>query len=197
MELLYRSLASVLLRLRRVVKVRGLCLEAAEQDTGSVEGWRMDQTRASLDGGGRRRRVAVQDRRSLGCDPGRWAIGEAFISSVWVSAYCDSSKPCGDMVPPDLVRKTANRRLWWLPAVAGGSRFGKIGGVEGPRVFNVILWFVRGVSAKFLLSVSFFFGCTCTCTRICTVFLTSIQVCLDKKKISLGAMHCTRVKHTW
>ena len=152
MELLYRRLASVLLRLWRAVKVRGLCLEAAEQDTGSVEGWRMDQTRASLDGGGRRRRVAVQDRRSLGCDPGRWAIGEAFISSVWVSAYCDSSKPCGNMVPPDLVRKTANRRL---PAVAGGSRFGKIGGVEGPRVFNVILWFVRGLSAKFLLSVSF------------------------------------------
>ena len=97
MELLYRSLASVLLRLRRAVKVRGLCLEAAEQDTGSVEGRRMDQARASLDGGGRRRRVAVQDRRSLGCDPGRWAIGEAFISSVWVSAYCDSSKPCGDL----------------------------------------------------------------------------------------------------
>ena len=48
-------------------------------------------------------------------------------------------------------------RLRWLPAVAGGSRFGKIGGVEGPRVFNVILWFVRGVSAKFLLSVSFLF----------------------------------------
>ena len=155
MELLYRSLASVLLRLWRAVKVRGLCLEAAEQDTGSVEGRRMDQARASLDGGGRRRRVAVQDRRSLGCDPGRWAIGEAFISSVWVSAYCDSSKPCGDMVPPDLVRKTANRRLRWLPAVAGGSRFGKIGGVEGSRVFNVILWFVRSLSAKFLLSVSF------------------------------------------
>ena len=154
MELLYRSLASVLLRLRRAVKVRGLCLEAAEQDTGSVEGRRMDQARASLDGGGRQRRVAVQDRRSLGCDPSQSAISEAFISSVWVSAYCDSSKPCGNMVPPDLVRKTANRRL---PAVAGRSRFGKIGGVEGPRVFNVILWFVRGVSAKFLLSVSFLF----------------------------------------
>ena len=91
----------------------------------------------------------------MGCDPGRWAIGEDFISSVWVSAYYDSSKPCGDMVPPDLVRKTAYRRLRWLPAVAGGSRFGKIGGVEGPRVFNVILWFVRSLSAKFLLSVSF------------------------------------------
>ena len=155
MELLYRSLAFVLLRLRRVVKVRGFCLEAAEQDAGFVEGRWMDHTRVSLDGGGRRRRVAVHDRRSSGCVPGRWAIGDAFISSVWVSAYCDSSKPCGDMVPLDLVRKTANRRLRWLPTAADGSRFGKIGGVGGPRVFNVILWFVRSLSAKFLLSVSF------------------------------------------
>ena len=151
-ELLYRSLAFVLLLLRRAVKVRGFCLEAAEQDAGFVEGRWMDHTHVSLDCGGRRRRVEVQDRRSSGCDPGRWAIGDAFISSVWVSAYCDSSKPCRNMVPPDLVRKTANRRL---PAVAGGSRFGKIGGVEGPRVFNVILWFVRGLSTKFLPSVSF------------------------------------------
>ena len=59
------------------------------------------------------------------------------------------------MVPLDLVRKTANRRLRWLPTAADGSRFGKIGGVGGPMVFNVILWFVRGLSTKFMLSVSY------------------------------------------
>ena len=98
-ELLYRSLAFILLHLRWAVKVRGFCHEAAEQDAGFVEGWWMGHARASLDDGGRRRRVEVQDRRSSGCDPDRWAIGDAFISSVWVSAYCDSSKPCGDLAP--------------------------------------------------------------------------------------------------
>ena len=82
----------------------------------------MDQARASLDGGGRRRRVAVQDRRSLGCDPGRWAIGDAFISSVWVSAYCDSLKPWGDLISPDLASKTAIRRLRRRPEGVGSER---------------------------------------------------------------------------
>ncbi|PAN32508.1 hypothetical protein PAHAL_5G493000 [Panicum hallii] len=29
--------------------------------------------------------------------------------------------------------------FWWLPAAAGGIRFWRIGGAEGPRVSNVIL----------------------------------------------------------
>ena len=52
-ELLYRSLALVVLRLQRAVKVRGFCLETAEQDAGFLEGRWMGHARASLDGGGR------------------------------------------------------------------------------------------------------------------------------------------------
>jgi hypothetical protein len=143
-----------------------------------VRGWR-GQARISLDNGCCRRRAVVLDQRSSGCGPGRWAFSDAFISSAWVSAYCDYSKPCGDRVPPNLVDKTANWRLRWCPTAAGGSWFWRIQGADGPRGLFVILLFATGIFARNLLSVSFLV----ICMRLCTVSLTSIQVWLDKKKV--------------
>ena len=82
---LYRSLCPDLRRLLQAAGVSAFCFKGAEQDVGLVEVRRVDQARASLDGGARRRRAAVQDWRSSGRIPGRWAFGDAFISSMWMS----------------------------------------------------------------------------------------------------------------
>ncbi|CAN6179544.1 unnamed protein product, partial [Urochloa humidicola] len=88
-ERLYRSPTSVHLRLRQAAKVRGFCSKAAEQ-AGAADDWRLDLIRSSLDGNGRRRRVEVQELRSLGCDPSRCAIADGSILFFGTGVYCDS-----------------------------------------------------------------------------------------------------------
>jgi len=84
-ELSFRSPASVLLCLRRAVKVRGFCLEGAEQAGGPVVAWWLAQTRSSLGGDSLRRRALGQGRRSLGRVPDRWTFVVCFF-------YCGSSQ---------------------------------------------------------------------------------------------------------
>jgi len=88
-EPLYRRPAPVLLCLRRVMEVRGFCFKDALQVGGSADDGRLVQARVSLGGVGCRRRALVLDQWSLGCGPGQRTIGDAFISSVRVSVYCD------------------------------------------------------------------------------------------------------------
>jgi len=123
---LYRSPGLELRRLLQAAGLPTLCFKVAEQASGFAEGRWRGQARISLDDGCCRRRAVVLDQRSSGCGPGRWVFGDAFISSAWVSAYCDYSKPCGDRVPPDLVGKKVNWRLWWCLTAAGGSWFRRI-----------------------------------------------------------------------
>lgn len=70
--------------------VPALFFKAAEQVPGFVEVWWLDQARAFLEGGGRRRRVVVQEPKSLGCGPGRWAIADGYIPSPRMDVYFDS-----------------------------------------------------------------------------------------------------------
>ena len=119
-ELLYRRIVPVRLCLWRATELRGFCFLDAVQGGGSVDGWWQGQTRSSRDGSGRLRRALGLDQRSSGCNPGRWATGDAFFSSVWVRVSCDSfSKPCGDGTPLGL-GMAANRR--WAPVASSGGR---------------------------------------------------------------------------
>ena len=154
MEPLYRRLAPILLCLQRVMEVRGFCFKDALQVGRSADDGRLVQARVSLGGVGCRRRALVLDQWSLGCGPGRRTIGDAFISSVRVSVYCDFQSPvaigllliCGRW-------RDGDELLRWLLAAAMGFVVWRI--AEGPRVFFVFLLFVRGLSANYLWSVSF------------------------------------------
>ena len=154
---LYRSQCPDLRRLLQAAGVSAFCFKGAEQDVGLVEVRRVDQARASLGGGVRRRRAVVQERRSSGRVPGCWAFGDAFISSMWMSVYCDYSRSLAALgfLTIRARRSSGDGVRWRLPAAAGGFSW-RTGGVDGPRDLVVFLLFVRGLSAKILLYVSFF-----------------------------------------
>ena len=153
---LYRSPCPNLRRLLQAAGVSAFCFKGAEQDVGLVEVRRVDQARASLGGGVRRRRAVVQERRSSGRVPGRWAFGDAFISSMWMSVYCDYSQSLAALgfLTIRARRSSGDGVRWRLPAAAGGFSW-RTGGVDGPRDLVVFLLFVRGLSAKILLYISF------------------------------------------
>ena len=132
------------------------CFKGAEQDVGLVEVRRVDQARASLGGGVRRRQAVVQERRSSGRVPGRWAFGDAFISSMWMSVHCDYSQSLAALgfLTIRARRSSGDGVRWRLPAAAGGFSW-RTGGVDGPRDLVVFLLFVRGLSVKFLFYISF------------------------------------------
>ena len=95
----------------------------------------------------------VQDYWSLGHGPSRWAIGNAFISSVWVSVYFNSSQ---SLVAMELRRIWGRRRADdGARQVAGEIGLGRFRDVEVPRGLIVILLFLRDLFAKQLSSVSF------------------------------------------
>jgi len=131
---LYRSPCRDLRRLLQAAGVSAFCFKGAEQDVGLVEVRRVDQARASLGGGVRRRRAVVQERRSSGRVPGRWAFGDAFISSLWMSVYCDYSQSLAALgfLMIRAGRRSGDGVRWRLPAAAGGISW-RIGGVDGPR----------------------------------------------------------------
>ena len=87
---------------------------------------------------------------------GRWAFGDAFISSMWMSVYCDYSQSLAALgfLTIRARRSSGDGVRWRLPAAAGGFSW-RTGGVDGPRDLVVFLLFVRGLSAKILLYVSF------------------------------------------
>ena len=147
---MYRSPCPELRRLLQVTGVSAFCFKGAEQDAGLVEVRRVDQARASLDGGARRRRAAVQDWRSSGHIPGQWAFGDACL-------YCDYSQSLAALGFLTIRARwsSGDGVQWRLPAAAGGFSW-RTGGVDGPRDLVVFLLFVRGLSAKNLLYVSFF-----------------------------------------
>ena len=154
MEPLYWRPAPVLLCLRRVMEVRGFCFKDALQVGGSADDGRLVQARVSLGGVGCRRRALVLDQWTLGCGPCRRTIGDAFISSVRVSVYCDFQSPVAiGLLLIRGRRRDGDELLRWLPAAAVGFVVWRI--AEGPRVFFVFLLFVRGLSANHLWSVSF------------------------------------------
>ena len=85
-------LAGLPRHLRQVAGMSVFCLKEAEQAVGLVECWWWDQARASLDGGGCRRRVLALVRKSLGRRPGRWVNADGFIPSPATGVYFDSFK---------------------------------------------------------------------------------------------------------
>lgn len=67
--------------------------KAVEHAVGFVEEERrLDQARATLGGGGRLRRVQVQERKSLGRGPSRRAVADGFILSFGAGVYFDSNQ---------------------------------------------------------------------------------------------------------
>ena len=131
-ELPVRSPISVLLRLRRAVKVRGFCLEGAEQTGGPVVAWWLAQTRAPLGGNGLRRRVLGQGRRSLGRVPNRWTFAVCFF-------YCGSSQ---SHVAMELLAAAGDG--WWWRILEDSA-------CCGPMDLNVISSFSRGLCASRLV----------------------------------------------
>ena len=125
--------------------------EDAAAAVGLADARRVDRARVSPDDG--RWRALVQIRRSLGRDPGRRAIGDAFISSVWVSVYFNSSQSLVAMELRQISgRRRAGARARWVTGEIGLWRFR---GAEVPRGLIVILLFLRDLFAKQLSSVSF------------------------------------------
>lgn len=117
------------------------------------DGWRVDQSRVPP--GDSRRRALVQDRRSLGHVPGQCASSVVFISSIWVSAYCDSFQ---SLMAMELLLIWGRRRaddLQHRSASAGGVGLWLDREAEGPRVLAVIVLFSRVLSAIRSSSVSF------------------------------------------
>ena len=136
---------------RRLQRSWDIFCKDATAAVGLTDGWRVDRARVSPDDG--RRRALVQGRRSLGRGPGRWAIGDAFISSVRVSVYFDSSQ---SLVPMELRRSWGRRRAGdGVRRAAGEIALWRIRDAEGPRGLFVIFLFLRDLSAKQLSSVSF------------------------------------------
>ena len=116
--------------------------EDAAAAVGLADARRVDRARVSPDDG--RRRALVQVCRSLGRDPSRRAIGDAFSSSVWVSIYFDSSQ--------SLLAKEL-RRIWERRQVGDEVRWMR--DAEVPRDLFVISLFSRDRSTKQLSSVFF------------------------------------------
>lgn len=113
-------------------------------------------------------------RGAWGCCPGRWAIGDAFISSVWVSVYCDFSQSLLAMGFLLIWRRWRNGDGFrWLSAAAGGIGLWRIPKAEGPGVLNVILLSFRVLSVKHPLPV-YFSDVLVFSTGLCIVSLTSI-----------------------
>jgi len=132
-ELSFRSPASVLLR---PVKVRGFCLEGAEQAGGPVVAWWLAQTRSSLGGDNLRRRALGQGRRRLGRVPDRWTFAVCF-------SYCGSSQ---SHVAMELLAAAGDGWWWRIPEDSACC---------GPMDLNVISSFFRGLCASRLV-VQFF-----------------------------------------
>ena len=152
------------------------CKDAAAA-VGPTDGWRVDRARVSPDDG--RRRALVQGRRSLGRGPGRWAIGDAFISSVRVSVYFDSSQ---SLVAMELRGCWGRRRAGdGVQRVAGEIALRRIRDAEGPRGLIVIFFVFEGPVCNTAV-LCIIPECICICTGPCTVSLTLIQVCSNKKK---------------
>ena len=163
--------------------------EDAAAAVGLADGRRVDRARVSPDDG--RRRALVQIRRSLGRDPGRRAIGDAFISSVWVSVYFDSSQ---SLMAMELRRSWGRRQAGdGVRRAAGEIALWRIRDAAGPRGLFVIFFVSKRLVCKTAV-LCILSECICICTGLCTVFLTLIQSCSDKKNSSTpeevaGASH--------
>ena len=161
---------------RRLRRSWDIFCKDATAAVGLTDGWRVDRARVSPDDG--RRRALVQGRRSLGRGPGRWAIGDAFISSVRVSVYFDSSQ---SLVAMELRRSWGRWRAGdGVRRAAGEIALWRIRDAEGPRGLFVIFFVSDGLVCKTTV-LCILSECICICTGLCTVSLTLIQVCSDKK----------------
>ncbi|XP_039790379.1 uncharacterized protein LOC120656375 [Panicum virgatum] len=135
----------------REVSSLAFWFEDAAAAVGLLASRRVDRARVSPDDG--RRRALVQGRQSLGRGPSRWAISDAFISSIRVSAYFDSSQ---SLVAMELRRSWGRRRAAdGVRRVAGDIGLRRIRDAEVPRGLLVIILFSWDLSAKQLSSVSF------------------------------------------
>ena len=173
-------LAGLPRHLRQVAGMSVFCLKEAEQAVGLVECWWWDQARASLDGGGCRRRVLALVRKSLGRRPGRWVNADGFIPSPATGVYFDSFKAS--------VRWGSSSswfRLWFSSsAVAGGDDFRHLRITVGLGTL-LQFSFLSGSSVKFglhcslcILAVRF-----CMCMRTCMLSLSrNTETYYQKKK---------------
>lgn len=94
---LYRSWVSASRHLLEVKWLSAVYVQGSEKVVGEEEGGWMDRARASRGGSRRRRRATIQDLKSSGRGPSRWAIGDAFIPSSGTGVYFGPPKSLGAM----------------------------------------------------------------------------------------------------